>query len=281
MRLRENPSLLAGIIITVIILSLTVLGFFYTPYDYNEMNTQERFAAPGLSHLMGTDNYGRDVFTRVVIGSRYTLLVDALTVSGALICGCLLGLSAGYFGGIVNEGIMRLMDALSSFPGILLSLVMVAILRGGKYTIVVALFILFIPFFSRILRSGVLSARSANYVKIARLQGASHMRILFRHIFPNLRGTLLAATTIGLSNAILSEASLSYLGLGIQPPLPSWGRMLSESQNFLLTAPWASLAPGLMIVLTVVGFHFLSEGLEKHFSEASSRLRRACLPYRI
>lgn len=262
---RLNKDLKTGLVIVAAVVFFSLVSIIYTPYGYNDMNTSARFSPPGIPHVMGTDNFGRDVFSRVMEGGRYTLFVAFCTVSGALIIGSTLGLAAGYFGGTGGEAVMRLMDTLSAFPGILLSLVMVAVLRTHEMTIVVALTILFIPFFTRVTRSSTLRIKSAGFIKNARLMGASHVRIIFFHVLPNLRIPLISAATIAFSNAILSEASLSYLGLGIQPPLPSWGRMLSESQNFLFNAPWCSLSPGLVIIATVFGFYYLGEGLNKQF----------------
>jgi peptide/nickel transport system permease protein len=231
------------------------------------MDPTARFMPPGLRHLMGTDNFGRDVFSRVMIGGRYTLLVSFVTVLGSAAIGSSLGLVTGYVGGLCNELVMRLMDAVSSFPGILLALVMVSLMENGPFTLIIALLILFIPSYVRIMRSGMLQYKNSDFVKTAEIMGASPVRIIFVHILPNIGPSLLSATVLGLSNAILAEATMSYLGLGIQPPVPSWGRMLSESQNFLFNAPWCALMPGIMIMVTVIAFHYIGEGIRKR-SEA-------------
>ncbi|WP_099204121.1 ABC transporter permease [Scatolibacter rhodanostii] len=262
----KKKDLRIGIIIASVIILLSIISVFYLPYDINEMNTQERFLPPSFTHWFGTDNFGRDIFSRVIAGAKYTLSVAFASVFIGVTLGALLGLTAGYFGGIVSEIVMRVMDALNSFPGILLSLMMVALLKNGQFTVILALSILFVPFFTRIIRSGTLQQKSRDYVKIAQLQGVSSFRIILVHIFPNLIPSLFSAVVIGFSNAILSEASLSYLGLGIQPPLPSWGRMLSESQTFLLNAPWCALAPGIVIVLTIVSFQLIGGGLSHEAS---------------
>jgi peptide/nickel transport system permease protein len=159
------------------------------------------------------------------------------------------------------------MDTLSSFPGILLALVMVALMGNGQFTLFIALFILFIPSFTRVMRSGALQYNQADFILAERLLGAGRARIMFIHILPNLVPTLLSASALGFSNAILAESAMSYLGLGIQPPEPSWGRMLAESQNYLFNAPWCALAPGLFIMLTVIAFHLLGEGLRRQQGE--------------
>ena len=253
----------AGIVLAVLIGAITLTGIFYLPYEFNAMDSENRFDPPGLSHLMGTDNFGRDVFSRIMAGGKYTLLTALITVAGSAAAGSALGMISGFTGGIPDEIIMRLMDTLSSFPGILLALVMVSLMDNSHVTLVIALFILFIPSFTRIMRSGMLQYKERDFVLAARISGVSRTRIIFVHIFPNLAHSLLSAMVLGLSNAILAESTMSYLGLGIQPPVPSWGRMLSESQTFLLMAPWCALAPGVMIMLTVLAFHFLGDGLRE------------------
>jgi peptide/nickel transport system permease protein len=252
-------ELKAGAALALLIWGITLVGFFYLPYDYNAMDSGNRFSPPGMGHLMGTDNFGRDVFSRIMAGSKYTLLTALITVAGGAALGCVLGLLSGFSGGIWDEITMRLMDALSSFPGILLALIIVSLLNSDA--LVIALLILFVPSFTRITRSGTLQFRNKDFVLAARIIGTSRLRILFVHILPNLFPSLLSASVLGLSNAILAESTMSYLGLGIQPPVPSWGRMLSESQGFLFNAPWCALAPGLAIMLSVLAFHYLGEGL--------------------
>ena len=246
-----------------IIVGMALTSFFYTPYDFNEMDASRRFQRPDSAHIMGTDNFGRDIFSRVMIGGRYTLAVALITVFFGVMIGASLGLISGYIGGAVDEAVMRLMDALSSFPGILLALVMVSLLENRPSTLIIALLILFIPGYVRIMRNGILLYKKMDFVKIAEIMGAGHIRIIFVHIAPNLASPLLSASVIGLSNAILAEATMSYLGLGIQPPVPSWGRMLSESQSFLFNAPWCALAPGFMIMVTVTSFHFIGSAFRR------------------
>ena len=162
---------------------------------------------------------------------------------------------------------MRIIDAISSFPGILFALMMTALMDNSQFTLFIALLILFIPSYTRVMRSGALQYKTAGFVLAQQLLGASPLRIIFIHILPNLSHSLLSASVLGLSNAILAEAAMSYLGLGIQPPNPSWGRMLSESQNYFFSAPWCALAPGIFIMLTVIAFHCLGEGLTRGFGE--------------
>jgi peptide/nickel transport system permease protein len=259
---KTNIAFNTGIALAFLVAGICAAGFFL-PSDYNTMNSGQRFKAPGREYLMGTDNFGRDVFFRVMAGAKYTLLTAVLTVAGSAALGSVLGMFSGYAGGIFDEIIMRLMDTLASFPGILLALVMVSLMGNSQGSLVIALLMLFIPGFTRIMRNGILQLKGRDFILAARITGVSDPRIIFVHIFPNLVPSFLSASVLGLSNAILAESTMSYLGLGIQPPAPSWGRMLSESQAFLFNAPWAALTPGLMIVLTVLAFHYLGEGLRK------------------
>ncbi|MDR3129961.1 MAG: ABC transporter permease [Treponema sp.] len=260
-----NAELRAGLILTGFAAGISLLSLVYTPRFYNEMEPAARFSPPGIGGLLGTDNFGRDVFSRIMTGGRYTLITALCTVLGGTVFGGALGLIAGYSGGLWAEIIMRLIDALNSFPSLLLALVMVSVLENGPFSLIAALLIIFIPGYTRIMRSGVLQYKERDFIKAVELMGASHFRIVFVHILPNTAPSLLAAAALGFSNAILAEATMSYLGLGIQPPLPSWGRMLSESRNFLFSAPWCVLAPGFMIMIAVTGFHYLGEGIRKKY----------------
>jgi peptide/nickel transport system permease protein len=260
-----KAGLTLAILIGVLILAGLLLPLINSEIDHNRMNSQERFRSPGLSHFMGTDNFGRDIFLRVMIGGRHTLLIAVITVAGSAALGSVLGMLAGFIGGIWDEITMRIMDALSSFPGILLALITVSLLDSNA--LVIALLILFVPSFTSVMRSGTLQYRNRDFILAARIMGTRRLRILFVHILPNLFPSLLSAMVLGLSNAILAESTMSYLGLGIQPPEPSWGRMLSESQGFLFNAPWCAIAPGLMIMLSVLAFHYLGEGLRRHNAE--------------
>lgn len=229
------------------------------------MNIVSKYQHPSLKHIFGTDNFGRDILSRIMAGTKITFFIAVSTIACGVLIGVTLGTVAGYFGGWIDEIIMRINDALTAFPGILLALVLVTVLGQGKYQIILALAIIFVPSYSRITRSEFLQIKEMEFVKSAKVFGASHLRIMFVHILPNAYPALLSAVTIGLSNAILSEAGLSFLGFGVQPPDPSLGRMLSEGQTYLFNAPWCAVAPGIVIVITVVGFNFIAEGLRKIF----------------
>lgn len=261
MRKQKNRfNFIIGISLVSFVLLLVIVGIFYTPYDPNEMNVLAKKQAPSLSHFFGTDYMGRDVLSRVMEGAFTTFFVGIATVIIGATFGSILGAVTGYFGGVLDEVLMRINDAVASFPSILLALVFVSIFGTGKYNVILALGILFIPSFARVIRSEFIIQKEMDYVKSARLVGASHIRIMFLHIFPNTKAILRSAITIGFNNAVLAEAGMSYLSLGVQPPDPSLGRMLSESQTYLFGAPWMALAPGLMIVITVLGFSLLNEG---------------------
>jgi len=229
------------------------------------MDHSRRLLSPGTSHILGTDNFGRDVFSRIMAGGRNTLLLAVCTVAAAAAAGCILGLFAGYLGGLAGEVIMRVMDTISSFPGIVLALMFVAVMGSGQLPLFSALLILFIPSYTRIMRTGAMKYKNAEFIQAEQILGAGYFRITFIHILPNLAPSLLSASVLGLSNAILAEAAMSYLGMGIQPPEPSWGRMLYEAQSWFFNAPWYALSPGFFIMLTVIAFHLLGEGIRRSF----------------
>ena len=261
--MKKKPSFIFGMIICIIIVSMSILSLFWVPYDYNSMNVEIRFESPGTRHLLGTDNFGRDIFSRIMAGGRNSLFLAVCTVTGAALAGCILGLTAGYLGGITSSVIMRVIDTLNSFPGIVLALFLTAIIGNSQLSIFIALLILFIPSYTRIMRTGALQYKTAEFIQAEKIMGAGFFRITFIHILPNLAPQLLSASVIGLSNAILAESTMSYLGLGIQPPEPSWGRMLFEAQVWFFTAPWYAIAPGIFIMLIVVAFHLLGENIRR------------------
>ncbi len=248
-----------GLLLVILMVGMTLISFFYTPYDPNGMDALSKNQSPSLSHIFGTDNFGRDIFSRVMDGAKTTFLIAVATVAIGAIVGGVIGAITGYVGGVVDEVLMRINDVIASFPSILLALIMVGILGPGKYKIIISLGIVFIPSFARVVRSEYVIQKQLDYVRNARLMGASHIRIMAIHILPNTKHILLSALAIGFNNAVLAEASMGYLGLGVQPPDPSLGRMLSEAQTFLTTAPWYALAPGITIILTVLGFSLLVE----------------------
>lgn len=259
----RNTLLVIGCVLSGLMVLLIVISFFWTPYNTTAMDAAHKFAVPSHSHIMGCDSYGRDIFSRILEGAGTSFLIAICVVVIGTLAGILIGALTGYFGGWADEVLMRICDSITAFPAILLALVIVAVVGGSKVTITWILGILFIPSFARIVRGEYAKAKELNYVKSARLMGASSFRILFRHILPNAVPVLLPAITIGFNNAVLAEASMSYLGIGVQPPDASLGRMLAEAQVYLKNAPWYVMFVGLTIVLLILGFSMLGEGLQQ------------------
>ena len=262
-RKKWNGYLAAGLFMTGRAVFLGILGCFWTPYSTTAMSAAEKFTAPSMHHIFGTDNFGRDIFSRVMQGLGTTLVISTSVVLFSTVAGVLLGAFTGYFGGILDEILMRITDAVNGFPSILLTLVIISLLGKGRQNVIIALGIVFIPSFVRIVRGEFLRLRDADYIKRARLMGVSRLRILFVHILPNIFSVLLVSVMIGFNNAILAESGMSYLGIGVQAPDASLGMMLSDAQGYLQTAPWYALFPGLAIVWVVLGFSLLGEGIRK------------------
>ena len=262
-RFKKNPELYIGIIITAFIVLVILGGAILSPYDPDGMNAADKFADPSFSHILGCDNFGRDLFTRLAVGGATTLAVALFTVMIGVVFGTLVGALTGYYGGAVDEILMRFNDAVLAFPSILLALVFISILGPGKYNVIIALGIVFIPSYARIVRSEFLKCKNMDYVKSAWLMGASDLRIMFVHILPNTLKVMLSSIAIGFNNAVLAEAGMSFLGIGVQPPDSSLGRMLSEAQTYLFIKPSYAIVSGLMIVLMILGFSLINEGLEE------------------
>lgn len=259
----RSAFLRIGGVLSSFMVLLILVSFFWTPYSTTGMNADCKFAAPSLRHIMGCDSYGRDIFSRILEGAGTSFMIAVCVVLIGTLAGILIGALTGYFGGWADEVLMRICDSITAFPAILLALVIVAVVGGGKVTITWILGILFIPSFARIVRGEYAKAKQLNYVKSARLMGAGSFRIMFLHILPNAIPVLLPAITIGFNNAVLAEASMSYLGIGVQPPDASLGRMLAEAQMYLKNASWYAMFVGLTIVLLILGFSMLGEGLQQ------------------
>ena len=261
---KRNWFLYIGGVITVVMVALIVIGTFWTPYEPGAMDGACKFQPPSLAHVMGTDNFGRDIFSRDLQGAGTTLFIAAMVVLIGAVAGTLIGALTGYFGGLADELLMRVCDAITAFPSILLALVVIAVLGPGKWNVIWVLGMLFIPSFARIVRGEYAKCKHLNYIKSARLMGAGHLRIMVRHILPNTIPVLLPAISIGFNNAVLAEASMSFLGVGVSPSEASLGRMLSDAQNFIVGgAPWYALCVGTAIVLLILGFSMLGEGLQQ------------------
>lgn len=267
MKFKANPYLYIGAAISCFMSGLIILGYFWTPYSTTEMNAKAKFQPPCLEHILGCDNFGRDIFSRVMEGAGTTFLIAVCVVCIGCFVGVVIGSLCGYYGGLPDTILTRVCDSITAFPSFLLALVIVSVAGRGTYIIILALGILFIPSFARVVRGEFARCRELNYVKSAKLMGASDLSIMFRHILPNTLPVLVSAVTIGFNNAVLSEASMSFLGIGIQPPHASLGSMLRDSQTYLKSAPWYALGAGLTIILLVLGFSLLSEGLQKAAKE--------------
>lgn len=255
-----------GAVLTGFMISFILVGMVWRPYSTTSMDAMNRLKPPSLLHLFGTDNMGRDILSRVMEGAGTTFLIAAMVVLVGCVFGTIIGCLTGYFGGVADTVLMRVCDSITAFPSILLALVMVMAFGRGKYQIILILGILFIPSFARVVRGEVARQRTQNYIYSARLMGAGHARILFRHLLPNIFPVLLPTISIGFNNAVLAEASMSYVGVGVQKPDTSLGDMLSEAQTYLLNAPWYALFIGLVIVLLILGFSLLGEGLSQRES---------------
>lgn len=257
----RNPiSLVGSFVLGVLVLS-AVLGPLVAPYGINETNVANALQAPSAEHLFGTDDLGRDVFSRVLIAAQVSLQVAVVSVTIALVFGVLLGMIAGYAGGILDTIFMRIVDVMFAFPMLILALAIVAMLGPGANTAMIAIGVVYIPIFARVTRASTLSVRTEPYVRASLTMGTGHGRILRKHILPNISGPIIVQTSLSLAFAILSEAALSFLGLGVQPPQPSWGRMLFEAQSFMGSAWWLSVFPGAAIFVTVLAFNLVGDGL--------------------
>ena len=257
----RNRLALVGMIVLGLLIVAALLGPQLAPYGYNEVNIPDRLEGPSATHLFGTDDLGRDVFSRVLLGARVSLQVGFVAVGISLTAGTLLGLVAGYYGGRLDDLIMRLMDVLFAFPAMLMAIAVLAILGPGTVNAMVAIGVVYTPIFARVTRASVLSVREEVHVRAARSIGAGDVRLLGLHILPNVLAPIIVQTSISLAFAILSEAALSFLGLGTQPPDPSWGRMLAEGRGYIQQAWWIAVFPGLAIFAVVLSFNVLGDAL--------------------
>ncbi|UUX33401.1 ABC transporter permease [Fundicoccus culcitae] len=261
-KLMRNKLAMIGLAIVTIVLLVAIFAPYIATHDPNKIDTLMAFRKPGQDgFLLGTDNYGRDLFSRIVYGARVSMIVSLSAVLIGGVIGSLLGLIAGYFGGIIDNVIMRIMDGFSAFPFILLAILLMTVLEQGLLNVIIAIGIGNIPGFTRIVRGQVLSVKEEEYIEVQRSLGASNWRIMWHHILPNSMGPLVVHGTMSVAGAIISEASLSFLGLGIQPPTPSWGSILNDGRNFLFLNPEIATISGLAILITVLGINILGDGI--------------------
>ncbi|GAK52325.1 putative dipeptide ABC transporter [Candidatus Moduliflexus flocculans] len=261
----KNKLAVVGAVILLLLIVSAIFAPQLAPYNPLEQKVIEGLNPPSAAHWFGQDKLGRDIFSRMMYGSRISIWVGLATVSISLIIGVTIGAISGYYGGFIDELFMRIVDILMAFPGILLAIAMVAVLGPGLNHVILALCLIGWVGYARLVRGQVLFLRELDYVTAARALGAKPARIIAVHLIPNLLAPVIVEATFGMAGAILAEASLSFLGLGAQPPTPSWGAMLNDGRDYLLFAPHHTTFPGLVIMLVVLGFNFVGDGLRDYF----------------
>jgi peptide/nickel transport system permease protein len=256
-----NKLAVFGLVVIALLVVTAVFGELLAPYGVNEIQMDRRLEGPSLAHPFGTDQLGRDILSRVMVGSRVSLVVGAVAVGISLVAGTTFGVLAGFYGGRLDDLIMRFQDVLFAFPALLMAIAVLAILGPGIVNAMIAIGIVYTPIFARVARGSVLSVREEVYVKAARSLGAGDLRLMARHILPNIAAPVIVQTSISFAFAILSEAALSFLGLSVQPPAPSWGVMLFEGRGFMEEAWWAATFPGMAIFFVVLAFNVIGDAL--------------------
>lgn len=266
-----NSTLLMGSVLVAVVLLSALLSLVFTPYDPVQANPSVRLSTPSATHWLGTDQLGRDLLSRILVGARITLLVGVLSVSIAALIGTPLGIWAGMKRGAVEEVTMRASDILLAFPALLLAIMFAAIYGASTLSAMVAIGLASVPGFARVARAGTLQVMNAEFVLAARAAAQPPVRIALRHVLPNITGMLLVQCSVTFALAVLAEAALSFLGLGTPPPVPSWGRMLQESQQYWGTFPLLTIVPGVSIAVAVLGFNLLGDGLRDKFDPKLGR----------
>jgi peptide/nickel transport system permease protein len=256
----KNPIGLIGAIIVGITIILAIFAPIFAPYAPDNQQA-DRLLGPSLDHLLGTDELGRDTFSRIVFGSRVSLEVGIIAVTVSLVLGGVLGMLAGFFGGRIDSLVMRFVDILFAFPGLILAIVISGLLGPSSRNAMIAIGIVYAPAFARVIRGSVLSVKNELYMEAGRVAGATNSRLIAKHVIPNIVAPLIVLVTVYLSSAILAEAGLSFLGLGTQPPEPSWGGMLNAARTYMELNAWMAIAPGFAIAIVVLGLNFLGDGL--------------------
>ena len=258
---KQNRVAVIGLFLTLILVFTALFADVLAPYDVREQNIRGRYSPPGADHLLGTDDLGRDVFSRIIVGSRVSLYVSVSSVFFAMCTGVVLGMFAGYKGGFIDHIITRLIDTLMSFPSLLLGLLVVSALGPGLRNTVIAIALAFVPRFARVARGPTLSLKEQEFILASRAAGAKDSRIIFVHILPNLVGEIVVMASLWVATAIIIESSLSFLGLGVQPPTPSWGIMIKTGVDEITVAPWLAVFPGLAISIAVLAFNLIGDGM--------------------
>ena len=254
-------NFLAGSVLIGLLSAMSFVSFFWLPHDPSALNFEVQLQGISRANWLGTDEFGRDLFSRLLVGSRGTFYVGFVSVGIGLSIGSFVGLMAGYIGGAIDEVLMRLIDAVYAFPAILMALLLATVLGPGTFTAVLAIGVATIPMFARITRASVISVKQKAFIEAGKALGAGHIRLIFRYFLPNISSPIIVQASIGLSLAILAEAALSFLGLGTPPDVPSWGNMLRESQTFLAFSPLPALVPGIAITIAVFGWSLLGDGI--------------------
>jgi peptide/nickel transport system permease protein len=260
-RLKKNKMSIVGIIVLVILALIAIFANFLAPYSYSKQNLAHQFEPPSKQFLLGTDEYGRDILSRLIFGARISLLIGFIAVGIALLSGGTLGAIAGYFGGFVDEIIMRIMDILLSIPSTLLAISIAATLGPGLFNLMIAVGLSSLPRYARVIRGSVLSLREQEFIEAAKAVGSSNFRIILKHIIPNCMAPIIVQSTLGVAMAILTASGLSFIGLGIQPPYPEWGAMLSGGRGYIRDFPHMTAFPGLAIMITILALNYLGDGL--------------------
>lgn len=260
-RVWRSFSTIVGLAMVALLVLLAVFGPMLTPYSYAEVNVVDRFQPPSVEHPFGTDNFGRDIFSRVAHGARFSLLVGFISVGLALVLGIVIGVSATLAGGWIEEATMRLVDILLAFPYIILAIALLAMFGSGLNNVIIVIAITNVPKVIRLCRGQVLSIKELDYVSAARALGVPGWGLLLRHLLPNMVAPLIVFSALTTATAINAEAALSFLGLGLQPPMPSWGGMVADGRRFLFDAPWISGIPGLLISIAVLGFNLMGDSV--------------------
>lgn len=257
----NNKLALFGLGIVLFFIIVAIIAPLIAPYTYQDQNLIDRLQPPSRKHWFGTDDFGRDIYSRILYGARISLWVGFFSVLGSVILGTLLGIVSGYYGRWVDAIISRIFDIMLAFPSILLAIAVVAILGPSLQNALIAIAVINIPNFGRLVRSKVLSVKQEEYIMAARAVGMKDSRILFRHILPNSISPVIVQATLAIATAIIEAAALGFLGLGAQAPTPEWGKMLADSKEYLVQAPWTLFFPGIAIMLTVLGFNLMGDGL--------------------
>lgn len=260
-KILKRPSGLFSLVFILLMLMVAITGPIWVPYGVNAVDISKMLLGPSSEHLFGTDELGRDIFTRVVLASGVSMQVSIASVAIALTLGATAGMLSGYFGRWADAILMRVVDVMFAFPVLLLALAVVAILGPGVNTVIIAIAVVYTPIFARIARSATVAVVQEPYIKASQVTGARASRILLQHVLPNIAAPLIVQTSVSLAFAILSEAALSFLGLGAQPPEPTWGRMLFDAKGYLLQAWWMAVLPGIIVLLTVLSFNVLGDSL--------------------